>query len=329
MLLSPGRGARRGTAPLPRPMIVAELPQVVALWRTCGLVAAMEDPAPVLTQMLAHGNAAVLVIEHDGKPAAAIRVGHDGQRGWLDQLAVAPKQRRLGLGRALVAGAEAWLRARAIGRAYAVLRPATITATPFLAALGYGPESERLLGRRLDDVAAARDIEVTITALRMDTRPPGGLAPLPASQPLLLRLQNPAVSYYRHLYNEVGRPWLWYERRRMTDEALAALITDPDVHIHVPYVGGVPAGFFELDARRHGLVQLTYFGLAPAFIGQRIGPWMLEQAVQVAWNLRPSRLWVHTCTLDHPKALPMYKRGGFTVFDRRTERIPDPTPWMV
>ena len=98
------------------------------------------------------------------------------------------------------------------------------------------------------------------------------------------------------------------------------------------YAEGVPAGYAELDARREPEIELSYFGLVPDFIGQRLGPYLLSFAIRTAWSRRPSRVWVHTCTLDHPAALGLYQRAGFIAYKEELETADDPRslgliPW--
>jgi GNAT superfamily N-acetyltransferase len=168
---------------------------------------------------------------------------------------------------------------------------------------------------QLDDV---------ITYLEMHVKPTAPPVPAPFGKLALMRAESCTVSFYRYLYETIGTPWLWYERRLWDDVALAAEIAKPTTEIFVLYVGGVPGGYFELDAAQAHETELRYFGLIPEFIGRRLGPFMLRAAIDQAW-LRPiSRLWVHTRTFDHPKALGHYQRAGFVVYDRRPLRFEDP-----
>jgi GNAT superfamily N-acetyltransferase len=168
---------------------------------------------------------------------------------------------------------------------------------------------------QLDDV---------ITYLEMHVKPTAPPVPAPFGKLALMRAESCTVSFYRYLYETVGTPWLWYERRLWDDAALAAEIAKPTTEIFVLYVGGVPAGYFELDAAPARETELRYFGLIPEFIGRRLGPFLLRAAIDQAW-LRPiHRLWVHTRTFDHPKALGHYQRAGFVVYDRRPLRFEDP-----
>ena len=149
--------------------------------------------------------------------------------------------------------------------------------------------------------------------------PPAPLRPL-----ALLRANKPTVSFYRYLYNTVGEPWLWHERRALDDAALAAIVQDPRVEIFVLYADGVPAGYFELDRRVEHEVELAYFGLMPEFIGQGLGRYLLGRAVATAWAGKPSRFWLHTCGFDHPRALGYYQRAGFAPYKQETRIFDDP-----
>ena len=168
---------------------------------------------------------------------------------------------------------------------------------------------------QLDDV---------ITYLEMRARPALPRIPAPHAKLALIRAENCTVSFYRYLYETVGTPWLWYERRLFDDETLAAQIAKDTTEIFVLYVGGVPAGYFELDAADPRETELAYFGLIPQFIGRRLGPFLLQAAIDRAWTRPIDRLWVHTRTFDHPRALGYYQQGGFEVYARRPLRFEDP-----
>jgi ribosomal protein S18 acetylase RimI-like enzyme len=168
-------------------------------------------------------------------------------------------------------------------------------------------------------------IDDVITYLEMHERPRLPRIPAPAGVKLaLMRAEASTVSFYRYLYETVGTPWLWYERRLLDDGALAAQIQKATTEIFVLHVGGVPAGYFELDAAAPQETELCYFGLIPEFIGRRLGPFMLQAAIDRAWERPLGRLWVHTRTFDHPSALGYYQRAGFVVYARRELRFEDP-----
>jgi GNAT superfamily N-acetyltransferase len=130
----------------------------------------------------------------------------------------------------------------------------------------------------------------------------------------VVHARNPTVPYYRRLYDAVGRDYDWTSRKKLSDAELAALLNDPRLEVHVLTVEGVPAGFAELDRRIDGEIELVQFGLVPEFIGQGLGRYFLQWAIDRAWSYGPRRFWLHTDTEDHPAALPNYLKAGFTVY---------------
>jgi GNAT superfamily N-acetyltransferase len=168
-------------------------------------------------------------------------------------------------------------------------------------------------------------LDDVITYLEMRSKPTGPPLPAPPRPRLaLMRAEDCTVSFYRYLYETVGTPWLWFERRLLDDAALAATIHKPTTEIFVLYAGGVPAGYFELDAAEPRQTELCYFGLVPEFIGRGLGPFLLRVAIDRAWSRGIDRLWVHTRMFDHPKALGYYQRAGFVVYARQKLRFEDP-----
>jgi len=175
-----------------------------------------------------------------------------------------------------------------------------------------------------DRPGAVTILDDTITYLEMLARPAGRRLAAPLEPLALMRAENCTVSFYRYLYDTVGEPWLWFERRIIDDKALAAQIGKPSIEIFVLYVRGVPAGFFELDIAAPRETKLCYFGLVPEFIGRRLGPYLLQAAIDRAWSRPIDRFWLHTSTFDHPKALRVYQQAGFVVYARRTVSFEDP-----
>jgi len=165
-----------------------------------------------------------------------------------------------------------------------------------------------------------RKTEYKTTFLQMFA-PPQTVVPPPRAGLTVIRAVHPTIAYYRFLYDSVGGPWNWRSRKRLSDDALAAIIHDPQDEVHVLYVDGVPGGFAELDRHNEGEVEIVQFGLIPEFVGQGLGQYFLQWAIDRAWSYQPERLWLHTCTEDHPKALPNYLKAGFKIFK---EEIGDP-----
>ena len=137
---------------------------------------------------------------------------------------------------------------------------------------------------------------------------------------------EPTVDFYRYLYDTVGEKWTWIERRLIDDSNLQKLIQSSDVEIYILYVDDNVAGFGEIgwDAASNGS-EIKYFGLMPDYIGKRLGPYFLNNIINIAWKRNPVRLRVNTCDLDHPSALRVYQKSGFNILEEIVEKLPDPT----
>ncbi len=173
------------------------------------------------------------------------------------------------------------------------------------------------------------EVTATVTYLEMEAFPPGTPPPPPMLKTAILRAYDPPAHFYRYLYNAVGRDYLWTERRCWSDEELTAHLMSDTLELYILLIAGVPAGFAELDFSEKNICQLAYFGLTPDFIGRRIGPWFLYQAIELAWAKPITGLLVSTCTLDHRKALSTYQRAGFGVHARGEKTITVPADMKV
>lgn len=152
---------------------------------------------------------------------------------------------------------------------------------------------------------------VTRTYLEMIS--PGELRPasIAGPEPRVERLQTCTIEFFRFLYEEVGRAYRWTDRLAWSDEMVRRHLAAPGVSIWLLSWEDQPAGYFELRRHEDDSVEIAYFGLLPDFIGRGWGKYLLTRAVQSAWQLGTSRVWLHTCTLDHPAALPNYLKRGF------------------
>ena len=174
--------------------------------------------------------------------------------------------------------------------------------------------------------------EVTVTHLEM-TAPEQLLGPKRecTCDYSLVQAEIPCPEYSRFLYTAVGSKWMWHSRLSWDYARWMAYLDRPDVETWVATVRGTPAGYFELERQNKGSVELVYFGVVPGFIGQGLGGALLTDAVNRAWNIGAKRVWMHTCSLDHPHAIDNYKARGFSPFKVTVEHeeLPDkpPEPW--
>jgi GNAT superfamily N-acetyltransferase len=154
-------------------------------------------------------------------------------------------------------------------------------------------------------------IDVTRTYLAMSA--PAELVPArpPDGDARIERVGFCSTAFFRYLYAEVGGQYRWTDRLTWTDARIRAYLDAGDIAFYVLYVESAPAGYFELRRHEDGSSEIAYFGLMGDYIGRGLGGWLLTRAVETAWAGEPARVWLHTCTLDHPNALPNYLRRGF------------------
>jgi ribosomal protein S18 acetylase RimI-like enzyme len=164
----------------------------------------------------------------------------------------------------------------------------------------------------------------------LELREPGELRPARASE-LAGRVERLApcpADVYRQLYRDVGERWHWRDRLAWTDERLTERLERQTVAIFILRVGGEIAGYFELEKHDDESVEIAYFGIRPEYFGRGLGGELLTRAVQEAWRIGAARVWLHTCTLDSPQALPNYLARGFQPFreESYTTDVPVLTP---
>ena len=176
-------------------------------------------------------------------------------------------------------------------------------------------------------------VAAVVTYLQMFQRPPARPGPCEESW-TLERAEFSDLDEYRALFRQVGQDWLWFSRLKLDDAALSEILRHPQYQIYVLTVRGENRGLLELDFRVEGDAEIVYFGLTSGMLGKGAGRWLMNRALEIAWSRPIRRLWLHTCTFDHPGAVAFYVRSGFEPYRRQVEVADDPRiigvlPWEV
>jgi GNAT superfamily N-acetyltransferase len=136
------------------------------------------------------------------------------------------------------------------------------------------------------------------------------------------RVPRPTPALYRHLYRTVGEAYHWRDRWDWSDDAIRAHVAQPEITLYVATRATAVVGWYELRrVPEDRSVEIAYFGLLPGETGRGLGKQLLSCAVRDAWTLGATRVWLHTCTLDHPAALPNYVRRGFVPYKTETYQV--------
>lgn len=166
---------------------------------------------------------------------------------------------------------------------------------------------------------APGEVGTVVTYLEMNAPPP--MRPIPDSPLRLTRWRTVDPAKYRLLFERIGGRWLWYSRLTMEDAALRSAIAE--LHVVVDR-SGVEVGMIELDFSKEDECLISFLGLIPELAGHGHGGWLFAQLMALAWRQGVTRVHVHTCSLDHPAALPAYLKAGFRAYKRALESFPDP-----
>ena len=162
---------------------------------------------------------------------------------------------------------------------------------------------------------------VTVTYLEMLS--PAALRPKPSSDPRFRVLEATVKQwrFNRFLYDLVGREWSWTGKQHWSEQQWKNYVESDRLRTFAAFYDGSVAGYYELRADELDGIEIAIFGLAPEFIGRGFGAALLTSALEGAWRAKPCRVWLHTCTLDHPAALPNYQARGMTVYKVETNRL--------
>ncbi|MEX6506544.1 GNAT family N-acetyltransferase [Jiella sp. M17.18] len=168
-----------------------------------------------------------------------------------------------------------------------------------------------------------RLLATTVTSLEMRRRPDERLPPPPTDAPLRIdEVRQMPIERYRALYKAIGAPHHWTSRL-LPDARLKREIHAPRTRIFVMTLGSATAGWFELEIKREiDEARIVHFGIMPGFRGRDLAHFMLSQAIWAGFSEGARRLTIETNTLDHPAALPLYKKHGFRPYATRDVKTP-------
>mgnify|MGYP006153393231 CR=1 FL=1 len=176
-----------------------------------------------------------------------------------------------------------------------------------------------MVGQRID--VPPGQIAAVVTYFEVHVPP--DIAPALPSQWRLSRCPKPNIDWYRDLFRRIGAEWLWYSRLVLPEAELAAALAATEIHV-LSDATGQEIGLLELDRCLAGTVEIVFFGLIKEATGTGAGRFLMQEALRLAWTSDVTRVWLHTCSLDHPAAVPFYVKSGFTPYKRTITIDDDP-----
>jgi len=141
---------------------------------------------------------------------------------------------------------------------------------------------------------------------------------------LLVKKINPDFQLNKFFYKQVGKKHRWLDRLSWSDQKWINYISNKNLETYLITEKEDLAGFFELLYNPElKETEISYFGLLEEYIGKGIGGYALSEAIKRCFEKNIKRVWLHTCTLDHPNALKNYIARGMTVFKKENINILD------
>ena len=154
-------------------------------------------------------------------------------------------------------------------------------------------------------------------------KPPDRAAP-PLPGFAIRHVERPEVAWYRDLYRRIGEDWLWFSKAVMPDERLAAILRNPTTMILVLEQDGLATGLAELGLAKPGEIEIVMFGVVPRATGTGAARALMDAALTQTMRTGVERVWLHTCTFDHPAAVRFYLDRGFRAYKFAIEVSDDP-----
>ena len=143
------------------------------------------------------------------------------------------------------------------------------------------------------------------------------LGALPPNETCKISLIDPPdFQLNKFFYKQIGKSYHWIDRLVWTDKNWIEYISNTNLLTFVLKNKEEIAGFFELIHHRDKLeIEIAYFGLLKEFFGKKLGGFMLSEAIKKSFTFNIKRVWVHTCSLDHPHALKNYLSRGMSIYN--------------
>ena len=147
--------------------------------------------------------------------------------------------------------------------------------------------------------------------------------PVISPEDYLVSLVEPAdFQLNKFFYKNIGKNHNWVDRLIWTEKKWIEYTCDEKVKTYILKKKNDLAGYFELIFHKEkNEIEIAYLGLLKEYHNKRLGSYLLSSAIKNSFLIKPSRVWVHTCSLDHKNALQNYLSRGMKIFKKETISI--------
>ena len=144
-----------------------------------------------------------------------------------------------------------------------------------------------------------------------------------SSEDYIVSLVEPAdFQLNKFFYKNIGKNHNWVDRLIWTEKKWIEYTCDEKVKTYILKKKNDLAGYFELIFHKEkNEIEIAYLGLLKEYHNKRLGSYLLSSAIKNSFLIKPNRVWVHTCSLDHKNALQNYLSRGMKIFKKETISI--------
>jgi len=119
----------------------------------------------------------------------------------------------------------------------------------------------------------------------------------------------------KFFYKNIGNSHEWIDRLTWSENKWINYVSSDNVKTYILKNKNDLVGFFELIFyKQKKEIEIAYFGILKEYQNKKLGSYLLSEAIKISFSMRISRIWVHTCSLDHENALNNYLSRGMKIF---------------
>ena len=142
----------------------------------------------------------------------------------------------------------------------------------------------------------------------------------PGSNFKIIEVKPPNFQLNKFFYKQIGKNHRWIDRLVWEDKKWIEYVENPNVKTFVLKEDNNLAGYYEtIRSLYNNHTEIAYFGILEEYYGKKCGGYLLSEAIHKLFEEGISRVWLHTCSLDHKNAIKNYLARGMQIF--KSEKI--------
>ena len=132
-------------------------------------------------------------------------------------------------------------------------------------------------------------------------------------------IDPPDYQLNKFFYKNIGKKHRWIDRLIWDESKWIEYTTNKNVKTYILKKKEDLVGYFELIFHQEKKeTEIAYFGLLEEYHNKKLGSHLLSMAIRKSFLDKPSRVWLHTCSLDHKNALSNYLARGMKIFKKES-----------